>query len=112
MSHIHTNAAGHDADPIRSGCATHEPIAIVGIATQDYARLQSSCNDLNGLELHSSTGSAASIAANRISYCLNLRGPSVAVDTACSSSLVAVHLACRSLRNGECKMALAAGVNV
>ncbi|MFZ4767880.1 MAG: type I polyketide synthase, partial [Roseimicrobium sp.] len=84
----------------------------VGISTQDYARLQSSCNDLNGLELHSSTGSAASIAANRISYCLNLHGPSVSVDTACSSSLVAVHLACRALRNGECQMALAAGVNV
>jgi len=48
----------------------------------------------------------------RISYKLNLRGPSVAVQTACSTSLVAVHLACQSLLNGECDVALAGGVSV
>jgi phthiocerol/phenolphthiocerol synthesis type-I polyketide synthase D len=47
------------------------------------------------------TGGALSIAANRLSYVFDWRGPSVAVDTACSSSLVAVHLACQSLRQGE-----------
>src|SRR5262249_57381741 len=47
-----------------------------------------------------------------VSYRLNLRGPSVAVQTFCSTSLVAVHLACRSLRNGECDMALAGGVRI
>ncbi len=52
-----------------------------------------------------------SIAANRVSYCFNLLGPSVAMDTACSSALVAIHAACRSLLNGECSMALAGGVN-
>ena len=50
--------------------------------------------------------------ATRVSYKLNLRGPSVAVQTACSSSLVAVHVACQSLLNGECDMALAGGVSI
>ncbi|MBO9489818.1 SDR family NAD(P)-dependent oxidoreductase [Endozoicomonas sp. G2_1] len=50
--------------------------------------------------------------ANRVSHCLNLTGPSLTVDTMCSSSLTAVHLACESIRRGECRMALAGGVNV
>jgi len=83
----------------------------VGISTNDYAYLQSSLRDTSSVDIYTSTGTTLSIAANRISYCLNLRGPSIAVDTACSSSLVAVHLACQSLLSDECKVALAGGVN-
>jgi len=77
-----------------------------GISTWDYFTLQLEPPPRGG------TGMALSIAANRLSYLLDLRGPSMAVDTACSSSLVAVDLACQSLRNGNCNMALAGGVNI
>lgn len=50
--------------------------------------------------------------ANRISYVFNFHGPSIALDTMCSSSLTAIHLACASLRQGECEVAIAGGVNV
>lgn len=50
--------------------------------------------------------------ANRVSYFMNFNGPSMAVDTMCSSSLTAIHLACRAIRNGDCEMAIAGGVNV
>jgi len=82
----------------------------IGIATHDYAALQKHAPE--GIHIYASTGSASSIAANRISYCLDLHGPSMAIDTACSSSLVALHLACQSLRAGECQLGLVGGVNV
>ncbi len=64
------------------------------------------------LDAYTVSGNAHSLAVNRLSYLLDLQGPSLAVDTACSSSLVAVHLACSSLRTGECDLALAGGVNL
>ncbi len=82
----------------------------IGISSNDYAQLRR--DDQQLIDAYIGTGNAHSIAANRLSYFFDLRGPSIAIDTACSSSLVAVHLACQSLRSGECKMALAGGVNV
>ncbi|MGW4115984.1 SDR family NAD(P)-dependent oxidoreductase [Actinosynnema sp. NPDC004786] len=82
----------------------------VGISSFDYATFQ--LNDLDGIDAHTGTGSALSIAANRLSYLWDLRGPSMAVDTACSSSLVAVLQACASLARGDSDLALAAGVNL
>lgn len=60
----------------------------------------------------STTGNIKSIISSRLSYLLDLHGPSMVIDTACSSSLVAVHEACRSIRNGECEAAVAGGVKV
>ncbi|OQS16864.1 polyketide synthase [Nocardia donostiensis] len=64
------------------------------------------------IDMHSSAGTSYTMLSNRISYALNLGGPSVTVDTACSSSLVALHLACQALHNGDCRTALAGGVNL
>jgi len=85
----------------------------VGISSADFAFDQFSRGDAEGLlNAYTGTGVAFSIAANRLSYHLDLHGPSMAIDTACSSSLVAVHQACQSLRSGECDVALASGVNI
>ena len=98
--------AGQVADRI-AGSSTG---VFVGISNNDYGRTQFS--DLSRIDAYAGTGNALSIAANRISYLLDFRGPSIAIDTACSSSLVAVHLACASLRNGESTLAVAGGVNL
>ncbi|MGD1856295.1 MAG: aminotransferase class III-fold pyridoxal phosphate-dependent enzyme [Leptolyngbyaceae cyanobacterium] len=82
----------------------------VGISHSDYGHLLSRAE--TGMSPYSATGTALCVAANRISYALNLKGPSLAVDTACSSSLVAVHLAVQSLVAGDCDLALAGGVNL
>ncbi|WP_193200137.1 type I polyketide synthase, partial [Nostoc sp. MG11] len=67
---------------------------------------------LNTSDYSAGIGNQNAIIANRVSFLLNLRGPSVLVDTMCSSSLVALHMACRSLHQGECTTALAGGVNL
>ncbi|MCF3123072.1 SDR family NAD(P)-dependent oxidoreductase [Streptomyces arenae] len=66
----------------------------------------------DGLDAHLLTGNASSVISGRVAYVLGAEGPAVTVDTACSASLVAVHLACRSLRQGESSLALAGGVAV
>ncbi|WP_231996868.1 beta-ketoacyl synthase N-terminal-like domain-containing protein, partial [Mycobacterium scrofulaceum] len=81
-----------------------------GACLSEYGAIAS--NDFCGVDGWSNTGGATSIIANRLSYFLDLRGPSVAVDTACSSSLVAIHLACQSLRTEDSQLAIAAGVNL
>src|SRR5439155_10368200 len=83
----------------------------VGISSFDYSVLETSFRDRGAIDVYSNTGGSLSIAANRISYCFDFRGPSAAVDTACSSALVAVHLACQSIWRDGCPMALAGGVN-
>ncbi|MEU5877199.1 SDR family NAD(P)-dependent oxidoreductase [Spirillospora sp. NPDC047279] len=82
----------------------------VGVSAPEYAAFTAS--DLASLEPFTATGAALSIIANRLSYLLDLRGPSMIVDTACSSSLVSTHLAVQALRSGEADVALAGGVNL
>ncbi|HSZ78018.1 MAG TPA: type I polyketide synthase, partial [Chthoniobacterales bacterium] len=82
----------------------------VGIVWHDYETSARKAG--SEITVHSGTGQALSIVANRISYALGLHGPSIALDTACSSSLVSVHLACRSLQAGDATLALAGGVNM
>lgn len=83
----------------------------VGISTNDYSMMQTDSYGASVAEIYSTTGSAVSIASNRISYCLNLRGPSMSIDTACSSSLIALHAARESLLAGDCTTAIVGGVN-
>jgi acyl transferase domain-containing protein/acyl-CoA synthetase (AMP-forming)/AMP-acid ligase II/NADPH:quinone reductase-like Zn-dependent oxidoreductase/NAD(P)-dependent dehydrogenase (short-subunit alcohol dehydrogenase family)/acyl carrier protein len=85
----------------------------VGIGGFDYSNVIINYQDhLKVINAYLGTGNAHSIAANRISYLLDLRGPSVAIDTACSSSLVAIHMACESLRSAQADLAIAGAVNL
>jgi phthiocerol/phenolphthiocerol synthesis type-I polyketide synthase B len=81
-----------------------------GACYTDYGYL--AAIDLPGVDAWTNAGGALSIIANRLSYFLDLRGPSLTIDTACSSSIVALHLASQSLRIGDSDVALAAGVNL
>ena len=82
----------------------------VGLSSIDYAYRRA--DDLGSIDASTMTGNASSIAANRISYVFDLRGPSMVIDTACSSSLVALHQACQSIRHGESDTAFVGGISL
>jgi acyl transferase domain-containing protein/acyl carrier protein len=87
-----------------------KPVGVfIGISNNEYAKIN---GPLQENDLFWSTSNSLSIAANRISYQFDFRGPSISIDTACSSSLSAVKLAFNSLQTGECEMAVAGGVNM
>ena len=82
-----------------------------GATMSDYLRLLMDRLSSEELDAYLVSGNALNAIPGRVSFTLGLQGPSLAIDTACSSSLVAVDRACRSLRDGECRLAIAGGVN-
>ncbi|ARV62851.1 short-chain dehydrogenase [Nostocales cyanobacterium HT-58-2] len=82
----------------------------IGIGNYDYGIVIS--KDLDRINAYDGTGNTLGVAANRLSYLLNLRGPSLAIETSCSSSLVAIHLACHSLQNAESDLCLVGAVSL
>ena len=105
-------------DALEQAGIPHESLAgsktgvFVGVSTGDYGQIQRNPTTQRGLSPFTAQGCSMSIAANRISYCLDLRGPSFIVDTACSSSLVALDRAAKSLADGESELAIVGGVNI
>jgi myxalamid-type polyketide synthase MxaC len=99
-----------DAGKVPARLAGEQVGVFVAAYNSDYARLQYS--DPEQINAYTTSGTAHSIAAGRISYVFDFRGPNLTIDTACSASLVAFHLACRSLRVGECDLALTGGVSL
>ncbi|MEU2711596.1 type I polyketide synthase, partial [Streptomyces sp. NPDC007205] len=100
-----------DAGIVPTTLAGSRTAVYVGTLRDDYTSLLYQ-HGAAAITQHTMTGLNRGVIANRVSYHLDLRGPSLTVDTAQSSSLVAVHLACESLRSGEAETAIAAGVNL
>ncbi|KAK8055589.1 hybrid PKS-NRPS PsoA [Apiospora rasikravindrae] len=99
-------SAGYSLQSLRGSSTS----VFVGMMNSDY--MHQLYRDLDSLPQYAATGMTMSIMANRISYFFDWHGPSVAIDTACSSSMVGLHQAVQALRNGESKVAIAAGTNI
>ncbi|HEU4594643.1 MAG TPA: type I polyketide synthase, partial [Pyrinomonadaceae bacterium] len=99
-----------DAGQVPANLGGTQTGVFVGIMGNDYGDTPMTEPDL--VNFYTFPGVARCIAANRLSYFFDFRGPSMAIDSACSSSLVAILLACRSLWNRESTLALAGGVNL
>ncbi|MFE3019708.1 type I polyketide synthase [Streptomyces sp. NPDC059256] len=99
-----------DAGLTREKLRASETGVFVGANASDYLQLQ--VQDVTAIDDYTVVGGTNCIISNRLSYLLDLRGPSLTVDTACSSSLVAVHLGCQSLRSRECDTAVVGGMNL
>lgn len=100
----------HDAGTPPSTISGSATGVYTAIYYNDYARMQFA--DAQRIDAHCISGTLHCVAAGRVSYLLDLKGPSIALDTGCSASLVALHLACQSLRNGECNAAIVGAVNL
>ncbi|QQP94978.1 beta-ketoacyl synthase N-terminal-like domain-containing protein [Lysobacter enzymogenes] len=88
-----------------------QPVGVfLGLSTRDFDRRWA--GQWAHIDMRTSTGASAAVAANRISYLFGLTGPSLTVDAACASSLASLHLACRALDDEECELALAGGVQL
>lgn len=84
----------------------------IGAFTLDHKLTQMGSANRDSITTHTAIGATMTILSNRISYMLDLHGPSMSLDTACSSSLVATHLGCQAIWRGECDLALVGGVNI
>ncbi len=98
-----------DAGIVPQSLAGSDTGVFVGVSAVDYAPQVYGAP--GGADRFAATGTSAAIISNRLSYFLDVRGPSVTVDTACSASLVAVHQACQALKAGDCSLAIVGGVN-
>ena len=105
-----TYEALENAGVTRADLAKREVGVFVGSSPSDYE--VNSYRDAETIPMQNLTGNLPSVLSNRISHALDLTGPSFTVDTACSASLSAMHLACQSLRNGECSMTVVAGCHL
>ncbi|WP_439657500.1 beta-ketoacyl synthase N-terminal-like domain-containing protein [Lentzea sp. HUAS TT2] len=103
--------AGYDRERLRTA-HDNEVGVFAGASFNNYQLIQHEADQTRGSGPNGVLNSQTYAIANRVSFTYDLRGPSLTLDTACSSSLYAVHMACESLRRGECELAIAGGVNL